>query len=517
VYEVLAYLPIKDLTNSMTVSTTWFQACNCPLLWRRHYFDEMWEISDEVFAHFLTRLNHLQAQFERHFDRFRRLRSQTPSYDVDKAQFIPTSIYTGQDIQGEQLSTHVSLLYDRFFNNLDFVNNGIRKYSNLLQLRAQFNAITHIEIGPPFHHSMTFMLQFDSFIQVCVDWRYIYKNRALLETNWRSGRYQAAILDGTPGVSSVDREGIYCVYFDSKFLATGSRDKCIRLWDMQKFDYIGKLEGHKESVLCLQLDSARGMLVSGSSDSTIKIWDLNKRILVQTLLGHEQNVLGLYFSGNYIISCSRDSTVRIWSCQLESDNEADVDTSPSNRQSLNSGTRIPKFYLRRILCGHKAPVNSVHFKGDIIATASGDRTVRLWKLPAGILIRTIQAHKRGVACVQISGRTVVTGSSDNVIKIFHMDTGEELNTLRGHTDLVRTIQTDSLKIISGSYDQSIRIWDLKTGEMLQELSNCHSTKYPHPLVLCLQKDIWPTPRSKTDYIMLWECKDCYLGFHKISE
>jgi len=106
--------------------------------------------------------------------------------------------------------------------------------------------------------------------------------------------------------------------------------------------------------------------------------------------------------------------------------------------------------LSYILRGHRAAVNAVHFKDNIIATASGDRTVRLWNMTSGATIRTISALARGVACVNISGALVVTGSSDHVIKVFDLLSGEEVRTLRGHNDLSRTVHGDHAKIVSGS-------------------------------------------------------------------
>jgi F-box and WD-40 domain protein 1/11 len=276
------------------------------------------------------------------------------------------------------------------------------------------------------------------------------------------------LLDGAPDITEPNhKEGIYCVNFDRNILAAGSRDKLIRLWDMQDLRYLRSLEAHEGSVLCLQLDSSRGILVSGSSDASIKVWDLRGGKVVQTLRGHSESVLGLHFDEEYIVSCSKDTTARIWH----------ICEDQSRTGEVFAG--ISRYVCLHTLHGHRAAVNSVHFKGNVIATASGDRTVRIWNLITGIMIRTIGAHPRGIACVNIAGNFVVTGSSDHVIRIFDLADGEEVRTLRGHSGLVRTIQTDDTMIISGSYDQSIRIWDINSGKMLYELGRCHESKYLH--------------------------------------
>ena len=436
-------------------------------------------MAEEMIHEFECRLFGLQAQLDHQYHRLRfanmgtdecgnGFNATTELEDIDTRD--------GSRALSPSMSRERCRLIERFFFNVDFVLNGSKTYSTLRHLQSQFNVIAGLEIGEPFYNSAMFIPNNNGTIRLHVDWRYLYINRGLLESNWRGGRYQARLLDGAPDVSPpAQREGIYCVYFDHKFLAAGSRDNSIRLWDMDTLTYRGSLKSHAGSVLCLQLDSRRNVLVSGSSDSTIKIWNLETGEVVQTLQGHTESVLGLHSDDKYIVSCSRDTHARIWECVKDRDAEAyNVDASDSD---LPRRKPIHKYVLRHILKGHRAAVNSVHFKGTDIATASGDRTVRLWNIETGTMIRTISAHARGIACVNITGDLVVTGSSDHVIKIFKLASGEEVRTLRGHNGLVRTIQTDNTKIISGSYDQSIRIWDLHTGEMLQELGRCHDSKY----------------------------------------
>lgn len=479
-HEVLSYLDVTSLANSMSVSAAWFQICSDPLLWKTLYFQEEWTIAEEVMRDFEGRLSQLQSQFD---SQVCRIRSSTVSFN-SSARTPPTSTTSrirGTDVddsRNPQQPSPFERLYDRFFNILESVlamPGGANSYARLYQLRKAFNAIVGLEIGEPFGRAATFTSNSNGTIRVHVDWHYLYLNRSLLEKNWRGGSYQATLLDGAPDVTPPNqREGIYCVVFDRMFLAAGSRDDLIRLWDMEDFSYRGKLKSHEGSVLCLQLDSKRDILISGSSDSTIKVWNLETRQVVQTLRGHTESVLGLHFEGDYIVSCSRDTTARIWKLSDSCDSE-DVSGNLNNLRNGRSAA-FRKFDLLHTLKGHKAAVNSVHFKDGVVATASGDRTVRLWNLTTGGIVRTIAAHGRGIACVNLTESFVVTGSSDHIIKILNRESGEEVRTLKGHSGLVRTIQTDNTKIVSGSYDQSIRIWDIKTGKMLQELSNCHDSK-----------------------------------------
>jgi WD40 repeat protein len=457
-------------------------------------------VAEEVIAEFERRLYRLQEQLDFQYHRLR-----FAHYGMDESHNggSPRSdsgemdLSRGSSQQHPPMSFEKSRLYDELFFDLDLLLNGSKTYSALRQLQSQFTVIAGLEIGEPFHNSAMFIPNSNGTIRLHIDWRYLYANRNLLESNWRAGRYQARLLDGAPDVSPpAQREGIYCVYFDRKFLAAGSRDNSIRLWDMETLNYRGCLKAHNGSVLCLQLDSQRNILVSGSSDATIKIWNLESGEVVQTLKGHKESVLGLHTDDKYIVSCSRDSQARIWSCVEDLEEEEDLCYNTAMDCADPRRKPIPKYVLLHVLKGHRAAVNSVHFKDNLIATASGDRTVRLWNLTQGTMIRTIHAHGRGIACVNIAGNLVVTGSSDHVIKIFNIANGEEVRTLRGHNGLVRTIQTDNTKIVSGSYDQSIRIWDLQSGEMLQELGRCHDSKYNHDVILAYSCRIFRVHRDQ---------------------
>lgn len=55
-------------------------------------------------------------------------------------------------------------------------------------------------------------------------------------------------------------------------------------------------------------------LASGSRDKTIKIWDVSTGLCVLTLTGHDNWVRGLVFhpGGKYLLSAADDKTLRVW-------------------------------------------------------------------------------------------------------------------------------------------------------------------------------------------------------------
>src|SRR5689334_9512646 len=88
--------------------------------------------------------------------------------------------------------------------------------------------------------------------------------------------------------------------------------------------------------------------------------------------------------------------------------------------------------------GHSFMVASVAFSSDgkILASSSGDQTIKLWDVASGTELRALRGHSAPVWCVAFSpdGKTLVSGSADMTIKFWDVMAGTELRTLRGHTD-----------------------------------------------------------------------------------
>ncbi|MCD4785942.1 MAG: serine/threonine protein kinase [Candidatus Eremiobacteraeota bacterium] len=76
----------------------------------------------------------------------------------------------------------------------------------------------------------------------------------------------------------------------------------------------GVLSGHGEQVTCIAFSPDGKYIATGSDDNTIKIWDFSTQKLIQTLTGHMMTVRWLAFSndGNHLVSTSNDKTRRIW-------------------------------------------------------------------------------------------------------------------------------------------------------------------------------------------------------------
>ncbi|KAF3165126.1 protein with putative role during mitosis [Orbilia oligospora] len=121
---------------------------------------------------------------------------------------------------------------------------------------------------------------------------------------------------------------------DGKWMASAGNDQTARIWDTSTNDHKTSLIGHTHVIECIAfapvaayptLSNLAGVkkppsstsfneyLATGSRDKTINLWD-SRGTLIKTLTGHDNWVKGIVFhpSGRYLLSCSDDKTIRCW-------------------------------------------------------------------------------------------------------------------------------------------------------------------------------------------------------------
>lgn len=127
--------------------------------------------------------------------------------------------------------------------------------------------------------------------------------------------------------------------------------------------------------------------------------------------------------------------------------------------------------------GHSSWIWTVAFSPDskTLVSGSADKTIKLWNLETGKLIRTLEGHTDGVSSVTFSpdGKTLASGSAsqDKTIKLWNLQTGKLIRTLEGHTNGVPSVvfSPDGMTLASGSWDKTIKLWNLKTGKLIRAL------------------------------------------------
>jgi WD40 repeat protein len=203
---------------------------------------------------------------------------------------------------------------------------------------------------------------------------------------------------------------VHCVAFssDGKRIVSGggganNAPGDLRVWDANTGQMLMTNTGHFRGVYCLAISPDGTRFVTGGVDKLVKLWNFSPGQTIRTLTGHTLSVTGVDFSpdNKRMLSCSIDQTIKIWDAATGQEILSIGPTgccqnavfSPDGKRIISSGGRVPEIKVwdaetgKEILTfkGHTDFIYAlaVSPNGKRAATASSDRTVRLWDLESG--------------------------------------------------------------------------------------------------------------------------------------
>jgi WD40 repeat protein len=200
-------------------------------------------------------------------------------------------------------------------------------------------------------------------------------------------------------------------------LVSGSRDKSIRIWDVEKGEEVPpSLEGHEDGVRSISITPDGRYIASGSYDHNIKIWDFNTHKEITTLREHKGTVWSVCFDpyGGRLVSGSSDETVRIWNVKADG---------------------VLKIKILKTIKAHTDKVLSVCFgpDGKLIASGSAgdDCSIKIWNAKTYNEVAVLKGHSSGVFSLRFSldGKFLISGSADSTIRIWDVNSRKCLHTI----------------------------------------------------------------------------------------
>lgn len=242
------------------------------------------------------------------------------------------------------------------------------------------------------------------------------------------------------------------------------------------------LEGHTDLVLCAAVliippqpsegseSSGDPLIATGSKDRLIRLWNGRTGKCLGVFEGHTGSVSAVALFGNKsgttrLLSASNDTTMKLWDLLSNSDGRT------WKQSKSRSGVRA-----------HDKDVNSIAVAPNdkIVATGSQDRLVKLWDAETLSPITTLSGHRRGVWCVTFSNidQVLASASADGTVRLWSLASYQCLKTFEGHSGPVLRCAfiTRGMQLLSAGADALVKAWTIKTGECAGTFDSQHSDK-----------------------------------------
>ncbi len=313
---------------------------------------------------------------------------------------------------------------------------------------------------------------------------------------------------------------------DGKYIASGSRDKTVRVWDVATGEDYFIYRGHNKCVLSAAWSPGHGAYIaSGDTGGIVQVWEAFTGSSIVSYHGHTRFVRSVAWSpdGRYIASGGDygDSTAQVWQAftgkQIythdqqyrifsvawapgptinkesptimnfdEQDRSCHAERSEASLRPSRETLRFAQGDNTLPMLGGKFHHRGATTRGPTwIASSSFDGSVQVWQvlhanrsehssLPiyrGGLLI--YHAHTGPVYALSWSpdGAHIVSGGYDAILRIWNVarsesasGTGSVIRTYNGHTRPVKAVawSPDGNHIASGGDDMTIQVWEAAT-------------------------------------------------------
>jgi len=222
----------------------------------------------------------------------------------------------------------------------------------------------------------------------------------------------------------------------------------VMIWDYESGTCVKSFELSDLPVRCAKFIARKQWFVAASDDMKLRVYNYNTMEKVREFEAHQDYIrcVEIHPTLPYILSCSDDMTIKLWDWNLD-------------------------FDCTQMFEGHAHYVMQVKFNPkdtNTFASASLDRSIKVWGLGSPVPHYTLEGHERGVNCIDYypSGDKpyILSGADDRTVKIWDYQTKSIVHSLDGHShNVCAVLFHPKLPLIaSASEDGTVRLWQSTT-------------------------------------------------------
>jgi len=222
----------------------------------------------------------------------------------------------------------------------------------------------------------------------------------------------------------------------------------VTIWDYESGSNVKTFEVSELPVRCAKFITRKQWFVAASDDMRLRVYNYNTMEKIKDFEAHSDYIryVEIHPTLPYFLTTSDDMTIKCW----------DWDRG---------------FDCTQLFEGHAHYVMMVKFNpkdSNTFASASLDRSIKVWGLGSPLPHYTLEGHERGVNCVDYypSGDKpyILSGADDRTVKIWDYQTKSIVHSLDGHShNICSVLFHPKLPLIcSASEDGTVRLWQSTT-------------------------------------------------------